>query len=306
VPAIYKRCQGESAIKQHYRQLLDRWPVAHEESRVPTREGETFVIACGAREAPPLMLLHGSGTNSAMWMGDVGTWAAEFRVYAVDVIGEPGFSAPSRPPLGSEACALWLDDVLEVFGVEKASFVGVSLGGWLALDYAARRPEKVEQLALINPSGIGRQKPSFLLIALPLLLLGPWGRRKAFAFAAGRTTTPATQGEREMAAFVSLIFQHFRPRLGKVPVFDNQTLRRLTMPVLLILGARDALLDARESKRRAQALIPRLDMRYLADAGHVIRSESAAIAVFFEALLKAARGAADRARASRRLAAESG
>jgi hypothetical protein len=50
---------------------------------VPTREGETFIIACGDENAPPLMLLHGSAANSAMWMRDVAAWAAYFRVYAI-------------------------------------------------------------------------------------------------------------------------------------------------------------------------------------------------------------------------------
>jgi hypothetical protein len=47
-----------------------------------------------------------------MWMADVAAWAAHFRVYAIDMIGEPGLSARSRPPLHSEAHALWLDDVM--------------------------------------------------------------------------------------------------------------------------------------------------------------------------------------------------
>jgi pimeloyl-ACP methyl ester carboxylesterase len=78
------------------------------------------------------------------------------------MIGEPGLSAPSRPRLASDAYALWLDDVLHELGVARASLVGVSLGGWLALDYATRRPERVERLALLCPGGVGKQRASFL------------------------------------------------------------------------------------------------------------------------------------------------
>ena len=66
-----------------------------------------------------------------MWMGDVAAWAEHFRVYAVDVIGDAGLSAPSRPPLASDAHALWLDDVMQALSLERASLVGVSLAdGW--------------------------------------------------------------------------------------------------------------------------------------------------------------------------------
>jgi pimeloyl-ACP methyl ester carboxylesterase len=52
--------------------------------------------ACGQPDAPPLVLLHGAGFNSISWMGDVATWAQRFRVFAVDIIGHPGLSAPTR------------------------------------------------------------------------------------------------------------------------------------------------------------------------------------------------------------------
>ena len=99
--------------------------------RVPTREGETFIVACGDENAPPLMLLHGGMANSAMWMGDVAAWAEHFRVYAVDVIGEAGLSAPSRPPLASEAHALWLDDVMQAL-LARAGIVSRRVAGGMA------------------------------------------------------------------------------------------------------------------------------------------------------------------------------
>ena len=93
-------------------------------------------------------------------MFDAAVWSSRFRVYAIDMIGDAGLSAPSRPPLAGDAHALWLDDVLAGLSVASASFVGMSLGGWLTLDYASPRPGRVERLALICPAGIGRQKTS--------------------------------------------------------------------------------------------------------------------------------------------------
>jgi pimeloyl-ACP methyl ester carboxylesterase len=154
---VYKSEEGERQVQERYRRFLERWPVPSQQLRVPTREGETFVVACGDPAAPPLLLLHGSGGNAAMWMGDVAVWAAHYRVFAIDMLGEPGLSAPSRPPLESDAYALWLDDVMAALALERVSIVGMSLGGWLALDYATRRPQRVHSLALLCPGGVGRQ-----------------------------------------------------------------------------------------------------------------------------------------------------
>jgi pimeloyl-ACP methyl ester carboxylesterase len=169
---------------------------------------------------------------------------------------------------------------MQGLSLARASIVGVSLGGWLALDYATRRPDKVEQIVLINPSGIGRERIGFLLKAIPLLMLGRWGRRKAMKMAVGPAPINAARADVEMARFVALIFKHFRPRIGKKPVFDDEALGRLTMPVLLIVGGRDALLDSHETKRRLERAVPRASVCFLHEAGHVIRGQAARVLEF--------------------------
>ncbi len=277
--AIYKSEHGARAVRERYLQLLDRWPVPSERIVLPTREGETFVLACGPKDAPPLLLFHGSGANATMWMGDVAVWSQHFRCYAIDMIGEPGLSAPSRPKLDSEAYALWLDDVLGGLDVKRASIVGLSLGGWLALDYATRRPERVEKLVLLCPGGVGRQKVTILL-ALPLLLFGAWGRRKLRNFVLGSAADEASPGMKEMAAFVSLIFANFRPRRGKLPVFSDEKLQTLTMPLMAVVGGRDVLLDSRQTQSRLVKNVPQADIRMFAEAGHLIRGQTSAILDF--------------------------
>jgi pimeloyl-ACP methyl ester carboxylesterase len=69
--SIYRSAAGERAIQAFYEGVLAQWPVPHDTLYVPTTLGDTFVIASGAASAPPLVLLHGSSTNSASWMGDV-------------------------------------------------------------------------------------------------------------------------------------------------------------------------------------------------------------------------------------------
>ncbi|HUI79606.1 MAG TPA: alpha/beta hydrolase [Bryobacteraceae bacterium] len=278
--SLYKTAESERVIRERYLQFLKYWPVPNQQLRVPTREGETFIVACGDEKAPPLLLFHGAVANSSMWMGDVARWAAHFRVYAVDMIGEPGLSAPSRPPLASEAHALWLDDVIEGLSVSRASLVGISLGGWLALDYATRRPERVAGVAVLCPAGVGRQKIGTALKVALLSICGAWGKRKAREMILGRAPSNPSPGVEAFINFMLLIQQNFRPRMVKLPIFRNDALARLTMPVLAILGGKDVLLDSEETKRRLQATVPHAEIRWLAETGHLIAGQTAPILEF--------------------------
>jgi pimeloyl-ACP methyl ester carboxylesterase len=277
--SIYRSAAGEQAVRALYRQVLDGWPTARTELRLPTCEGETFVVACGAEDAPPLVLLHGGQSNAAAWMFDAAAWSGVFRCYVVDMIGEAGFSAPSRPPLDSDAHALWLDDVMAGLGLQQASFVGVSLGGWLALDYANRRPQAVERLALLCPAGIGRQK-NFLLKAAPLFLLGPWGVRRVREMIFGRLQGEPPAALRPFIELLRLIGRVIRPRIVKIPRLTDVELARLSMPILVIVGGRDVLLDSEDTRRRLARWAPHAEVVFVPDGRHVVPGQTGRILAF--------------------------
>jgi pimeloyl-ACP methyl ester carboxylesterase len=283
VAEIYKSKAGQEAVEQLYRHVLQGWPVSNRQFTVSTRHGDTFVIESGAANAPPLVLFHGSGTNSSAWMGDVAAWAEQYRVYAVDMIGEPGFSAPSRPSFKSDGYVEWLDDVWDQLGIKRACVVGVSLGGWLALEYAAKRPGRVASLSLISPSGVGAQNTMLLVKAGLLLTLGPWGLRKALRLVTGRTDLPPT-----VADALLLRFRHFRPRMDRLPIRTDAELASLKMPVQLIVGGKDALLQSDETRDRMQRCVPHLQLTYLENEGHILPRQTARIAEFLRGAASAA------------------
>jgi pimeloyl-ACP methyl ester carboxylesterase len=186
------------------------------------------------------------------------------------MIGEPGLSAPARPPLDSEAYARWLDDVLDGLGVTRAAVVGASLGGWLALDYATRRPDRVSCLALLCPGGIGRQLWGWVFPALLRRPFGRWGSRRTIRAVAGLDAA----GAEEFLDGMVLTYRHFQPRKEPLPVFPDDALRRLTMPVLVIAGERDAMLDSRDTARRLAAAVPHAAVHVLPGVGHSVLGQT--------------------------------
>lgn len=277
--AIFRSPEGEQDVLARYRQMLDDWPGPVEQVTVPTRHGDTFVLTEGRADRPALVLLHGSAANSASWIGDMPLWSGAFRVHAVDLIGEPGLSAPSRPALGTDAYAEWLDDVLAGLGLTSAAFVGLSLGGWMALDYAIRRPDKVEKLVLISPGGIGRNR-NVLLWALPLLLLGRWGRGMMLRRIGGKVMTDPAFVSGPLGRLSQSIFRHFNPRTAPLPVPGEDELRALPMPVMAILGGKDVFIDAPLARAVLERNVQALTLRYLPEGLHFIPDQGEAVLEF--------------------------
>ncbi|MFG1797179.1 alpha/beta fold hydrolase [Nocardia sp. NPDC049149] len=273
---LYKSEHGANVVQQHYRKLLDAWPIPAERVRVSTRQGETFVLVSGPQEAPPLVLLHGSGGNAANWRGDIASWAKHFRTYAVDIIGEAGDSAPSRPPLDSDAYALWLDDVLAALGLDDVAIVASSLGGWMALDYATRRPSRVTKLALQCPSGIGKQTMGWLPKALFLRMFGRRGVRHTARMVTGLNTSLTEAALDDIV----LTFTTYKPRTERLPIFSDDKLRGLTMPVLVIIGAMDIMLDSAETAERVRRCVPNATVHVLPDVGHAILGQTDTVLAF--------------------------
>jgi pimeloyl-ACP methyl ester carboxylesterase len=176
--SIYKSAAGEQAIMAWYDAALTRWPVPYTTLTVPTRHGQTFIIASGEESAPPLVLLHGAGSNSTIWAGDVTDYSRRYRVLAVDLLGEPGKSAPNRPRWDGPAYAEWLEDVFIALKLKAVTIIGLSQGAWTGLKFAVYQPERVKALVVLSPGGINPDKPSFVVRALPLLLRGRWGIRR--------------------------------------------------------------------------------------------------------------------------------
>ncbi len=263
--SIYRSPEGERAILALYDALLARWPVPHRGLTIPTRHGDTFAIASGDASRPPLVMLHSASANSAAWGEDFEKLSRSFRLFAVDIPGEPGRSAPNRLPLDAPAHAEWLEDVFDALEIPEARLLGYSQGGWIAVQFATRCPERVERLVLVAPGGIAPPRISLLLKLVPLMLLGKLGRERAKRVIFGSQRLPRAADE-----LMNEILRHFVPRTGREYVFSDEELRRLKMPLLLVTGSADAVRDSPRMVARMRRLVPWVKHEEFRGSGHLL------------------------------------
>src|SRR3954463_12180198 len=124
----------------------------------PVRES---VVVHGHRRAyvragsgPALLLLHGIGNNCETWAGVIDRLAETHTVIAPDLLGH-GRSDKPRGDYSIAAYANGMRDLLSVLDIERATVVGHSLGGGIALQFAYQFPELCERLVLVGSGGLG-------------------------------------------------------------------------------------------------------------------------------------------------------
>lgn len=118
--------------------------------RIEVERARLRVIDRGEGDA--ILLIHGLGASSFTWRKNIDALAQSFRVVSVDLLGF-GYSqrvAPVDYSLAGHARRIIL--LMDILGIERAVIVGHSLGGTVAQILAARYPERVRRLVLINSS----------------------------------------------------------------------------------------------------------------------------------------------------------
>lgn len=258
-----------------YDAQLAAWPLPVSRHTVATAAGDTFVVEFGDPTAPPLILLHGSASNSASWGLDAPTFARAFHCFAVDLPGETGRSTGARPPYEGSAYVEWLADVLDALGLKCSRFCGLSLGGWAALRFAAGHPQRVVAAAVLAPGGVVPARESFTGSIDKTLASEAGMRRMAEAIFFPQPVPP---GVPEAFALMQRIY---KARKDDLPVITDSELLSITAPVLLLGGAHDALLDMRASETRLTALLPRLTSEIDEAAGHALIGKAAQVTDFF-------------------------
>ncbi len=118
----------------------------------------------GARDAPVIVLLHGSNSSLQTWDPWTSKLVQSYRVIRLDQAGH-GLTGPN-PKRDYSAAAFGdvVDTVTRKLGVERFILAGNSMGGWIALNYAIAHPDRLNGLVLVDAGGAPEAKPKSLPI----------------------------------------------------------------------------------------------------------------------------------------------
>lgn len=237
-----------------------------------------------AGQGPPLVLIHGLGGSLYDWRHLLSPLSERHRVVAVDLLGSGESDTPEREDYSIAAQARRVRSILDELGIPRATLLGNSYGGGIALRLAQDSPGTVDRLVLINSVCYAEHIPLYVTLAA-----FPFAGEVAEALPLGKTVqklihacnrTVGVLKDDELEAYARELSEPGRRRalvevLRAIVPSDlgefQSRLRTIVAPALLIWGATDRTIPV-ELGRRLAADLPNARLVEL-DAGHVPHQE---------------------------------
>lgn len=234
---------------------VPRWPWTPDRRTVTVISPYRIHAAEFGEEGDPLVLLHGLSGSSRWWRRNVPALAERFRVVVPDVIG---FGRSRRrgklPPIADIADLLagWMDRL----ALPPVDLVGHSMGGQISVHLAARHPERVKRLVLVDAAGIPRPLTARALLRFAAEVAPPraWGDPYFLPTIVGDA---ALAGPRTiLRAIAHILRDDVRPLLSQVEA-----------PTLVVWGGLDTIIPVEHARDFRQG-IPGARLAVLRDAAH--------------------------------------
>ena len=289
--------------------LLSSLPTAHAASAAPaaanpglrytavtSTDGVVLSVAeAGPRDAPAVLFLHGIGQSLTSWRRQLESPLEQrLRLVAMDLRGHGDSGKPWAPGAYQRACQ-WADDVRavrEALGLERPVLVAWSFGGLVAMNYVrCEGAQSLAGLALVataggrlvasTPAGPTPAASASRDMTAPDLRLNLAGAR---TFARLMTATPPDAAwEDETVAALLKLPAYVRRAMGSAqvgptgePITTNEDLApRLTLPMLVVTGAKDALSDGTALAASYRARFPAARVLTYPESGHSPFAEAA-------------------------------
>lgn len=224
------------------------------------------------QNATPILALPGRASASPVWADNLASLQRFAPIYTVDMLGEPGRSVQARPITDSADQAEWLSEVIQQLPEPWFDILGLSIGGWAAMNLAARRAAKIRSLILVDPvfvftpmsiSAIARSIPASVRW-LPTAL------RDRFA---SWTANDAPVKDEPVARMIEAGMQTFALTLPAPTRLREAQLAMVDRPVLVLLAGRSRMHDPTAAAAVASRSLRHGRIVTYADASHAINGE---------------------------------
>lgn len=264
---------GREDYRARYDAAMRDLPAPDDVRDVSTDYGEVRVYRfAGASGLDPLVLLPGTSSGTPVWADSLKHLLTITDVYAIDLLGEPGMSVQTKPITSDEDKAAWLDQTLAALPEQRFNLLGLSIGGWTAMNLAVRRPERIATVTTLDAVNVYDGIPlNTVLRSLPAAIKWlPRSWRDSFNSytAGGRPVEHVPVADMIESGMKDYTIRQPPPRR----ITEDQ-LSALPMPVLAIIAGRSVMHRPATARSTAERALRTKTVAFYPDASHAISGE---------------------------------
>jgi len=252
---MFKDPAGKALIRDWHEKFRAKINQPTEERLLETLHGQTHVLITGPVNAPALVVLHGALASSAHVLPELGNLIQDHRIYAIDVVGQSVMSEDRRLEMKDDSYAQWLRQVLDALGVDRIDLLGVSWGGWVALNFATTFPDRLKKLVLVMPAGVvnGSAWRGFIEAGWPIMkFLRKPSDENLDAAVKGQFTTIDPDWRR----FFGDALLNYKLDVRIPPLYSDVRLTEIKSPVLVFGAEHDLSFPGQKLIARIQKVLP--------------------------------------------------
>jgi 2-hydroxy-6-oxonona-2,4-dienedioate hydrolase len=264
---IFKNDAAKQRLNGWYDRFLVRAGVPTTSIDVSTSYGTNHVLTIGDASKTPLICLHSMLTSSAHLVSELARLSEHYYIVAPDIPGQSAKGLPLRLSYEDHSHAQWLSEILAGLHLQQVHLLGVSLGGFIARQFAADHPDMVQSLILIVPAGIvqGSLLKGFSQMALPMMMYKIRPNEKNLR---RLVENLITTWDDDWVHYLGDVFHDFVPNLKIPPLASDEELQKLIMPCLVVGAEHDISFPGADVIVRAKSQISNLETELITGSKH--------------------------------------
>ncbi|MEZ4954360.1 MAG: alpha/beta hydrolase [Saprospiraceae bacterium] len=254
---FFKNIDAKNKAIALYHKKLDQLNLQYESTIIETSFGDTHVLISGAFSQPPLILLHGSNGCAPIAIEALIELTKDFRIYAIDVVGQPNLSEETRPNMTDDSYGQWMYEIMTRLNIWNAILVGISFGGFIAWKTLVFDEKRMAKSFFITPAGIVNGNLSKILwnIFLPMQRYKRSGNKKHLL---QFTEAIFSQEDEFFDEFLANIIPHYELDLSHIPLIKKGDAQKIKTPIYFIAANDDLLFPGRKLLAQAKNIFPSL------------------------------------------------
>lgn len=258
---------GYDKVVDHYDRTVDGIGIPYESKYVKTSFGLTHTLTWGNEKGKPVVLWHGQNANASTWARWIPSLAQHYKIYAVDIIGGMGKSAPIRLSRKGAAYGDWAVEAVKGLGLQRANMIGTSNGSWVILKLGSVAPEMVSSAVLMSAAGF---MPLSLKLVVKIIFSSLSRDPEVIAKRLVELLSPPNlPADPFYLEFFELILRSKFKGEPIAPRIADEEIRRLTAPTTLMMGQYEASFNPYKAIERGLKLLPNvIAAEIVPDVGH--------------------------------------